>query len=343
MLHDRRSASLRWIVRFITVALAGCLSSASPVAQATAIEEARFIQLGGVEQWITIRGANRESPVLLILHGGPGEAQSPLVSTWEPLERDFVVLQWDQRGGGRTLARAGAAGQATSLEQLTLDGIELARYLRGYLRTDSVVLVGHSWGSFLGVHIVKRQPQLFKAFVGTGQVTTWRSMVEAQYAYALSRARSEPNAAAVAELESQGVPASDNFDQYLVMRRWLNRYLATSDLQWISKQDALVQSALGATDLMAYRQGFRTMTGLSSTVFAMDVFSLGFDFKTPFFLIQGSDDHIASTELSSSYFDKINAPVKRMTLIEGAGHFAPMTHMQQFAAALRDDFSRLPH
>jgi pimeloyl-ACP methyl ester carboxylesterase len=207
MVNDRRSASLRWIFRFTTVALACCLASVSSGAQATAIEEARFIRLGGIEQWITIRGANKNSPVLLIVHGGPGEAQSPLVSTWEPLERDFVVVQWDQRGGGRTRARVGAAGQAASLEQLKLDGIELARYVRDYLRADSVVLVGHSWGSFLGVHIVKRQPQLFRAFVGTGQVTTWRSMVEAQYAYALSRARSEPNAAAVAELESQGVPA----------------------------------------------------------------------------------------------------------------------------------------
>jgi pimeloyl-ACP methyl ester carboxylesterase len=264
------------------------------------------------------------------------------VSTWEPLERDYVVVQWDQRGGGRTLARAGTADQTTSLEQLTLDGVELARYLRGYLRTDSVVLVGHSWGSFLGVYLVKRQPQLFKALVGTGQVTTWRSMVEAQHAYALSRARAESNTAAVAELESQGVPVSDNFDQYLVMRRWLNRYLAPPDRQWISKQEALVQSALGSADFEAYRQGFRSMSGLSATVFAMDVLSLGVDFRIPFFLIQGRDDHIASTRLASSYFAKITAPVKRMTLIEGAGHFAPMTHMAQFAAALREHLRQLP-
>src|SRR3989442_11443218 len=233
MVKGRSAFWFRPILRLAVIAVAWSLTTVSPRAQTTAIEEARFVQLGGIEQWVTLRGASRSSPVLVVLHGGPGEAQSPLTSTWEPLERDFVVVQWDQRGGGRTLARAGAGGQATSLELLTQDGIELAQYVRNHLRTDRVILLGHSWGSFLGVHIVKRQPQLFRAFVGTGQVTTWRGMVESQYAYALSRARSESNAAAVAELESLGIPASDNFDQYLVMRRWLNRYLATSDLQWI--------------------------------------------------------------------------------------------------------------
>jgi pimeloyl-ACP methyl ester carboxylesterase len=132
------------------------------------IEEARFLLLGGIQQWITIRAADGNKPVLLILHGGPGEAQSPLVSTYAPLEHSFVVVQWDQRGAGKTLGHAGAFPQSTSLELLAEDGIELAEYLKTYLHTNGVVLVGHSWGSFLGVHMVKGRPDLFRAFVGTG-------------------------------------------------------------------------------------------------------------------------------------------------------------------------------
>jgi len=324
-------------LRFSLIVLALGLPTASSKAQSTSIEEARFFELGGVEQWITIRGANRTNPILLILHGGPGDAQSPLVSTYEPLEKDFVVVQWDQRGAGKTLAHAGASPQTTSLDRLIRDGIELTEYIRRYLHTNDVILVGHSWGSFLGVHTVKRRPELFRAFIGTGQVVCWRGMVETQYRYTLDRARAEANASAVTELEALGVPAPDKFDQYLVMRRWLNGYLATSDLQWLMKQDALLRSALSPDDLRAYRQGFQTMTGLASTVFAMDLPSLGFDFKVPFFVIQGSEDHIAPTPLAASYFEKINATTKRMTLINGAGHFVPMTHMQQFAEALRED------
>ena len=335
------TSSFKPILRFGFVVVTWFLLAVSVAGQATAIHEARFVRLGGIEQWITIRGTSRSRPVLLVLHGGPGDSQSSFVSTWEALERDFVVVQWDQRGGGRTLARAGGAGQATSLELLTRDGIELAQFVRRYLRTENVILLGHSWGSFLGVHIAKRQPQLFRAFVGTGQVTTWTSMVEAQYEYALSRARSESNRAAVVELETLGVPASDNFDQYLVMRRWLNRYLPESDLQWIGPEEALVQSTLSPDEARAWRQGFQTMTGLTSTVFAMDLPSLGFAFRLPVFVIQGDEDRITPTPLAASYFQKINAPVKRMTLIQGAGHFAPMTHMQQFIAALLEDIRRV--
>jgi len=298
--------------------------------------------LGGIQQWITIRAADRSKPVLLILHGGPGEVQSPLVSTYAPLEHDFVVVQWDQRGAGKTLGHAGASPQSVSLDLLIRDGIELTEYIKHDLHTNNVIVVGHSWGSFLGVHIVKRRPELFRAFVGTGQVVNWRGMVETQYRYALDRARAESNAAAVTELEALGIPAPDKFDQYLVMRRWLNGYLAPSDVQWLTRQDALVRSALTADDLNAYRQGFQTMTGLASTVFSMDVPSLGFDFKLPFFLIQGRDDHITPLSLATSYFEKIKTPTKRMIIIDGAGHFAPMTHMQQFAAALREDVHLLP-
>jgi pimeloyl-ACP methyl ester carboxylesterase len=323
-------------LRFCAILLVLGMPTALPRAQSR-IEEARFVQLGGIDQWITVRGQNRDSPVLLILHGGPGETQSPLVSTYEPLEEDFVVVQWDQRGAGKTLAHAGASTQMTSLELLVRDGIELTEYTRKYLHTDNVILVGHSWGSFLGVHIVKRQPVLFRAFVGTGQVVGWRGMVEAQYRYTLDRARAESDTTVVTELESLGIPAPDNFDQYLVMRRRLNRYLALSDLQWLTNQDALVRRALSPDDLRAYRQGFQAMTGLASTVFSMDLPSLGFDFKVPFFLIQGSDDHITPAPLAAIYFEQITTTTKRMTLIDGAGHFAPMTHMQQFVAALRDD------
>ncbi len=322
---------------FCFLAAALVLLAPTAEAQPVPIEETRFIPLGGIQQWITIRATDKSNPVLLFLHGGPGDAQSPLVSTYAPLEHDFVVVQWDQRGAGKTLGHAGAAPQNTSLEQLTRDGIELAQYIRTYLHTNNVILVGHSWGSFLGVHLIKRRPELFRAFVGTGQVVSWRGMVETQYRYTLDRAQAEPNAPAAMELQALGIPAPDKFDQYLVMRRRLNGYLPTSDVQWLTRQDGLLRSALTAADLRAYRQGFQTMSGLASTVFSMDVPSLGFDFKLPFFLIQGSDDRITPTSMAVSYFEKIKAPAKRMTLIDGAGHFALSTHMQQFAAALRED------
>src|SRR5262245_10928819 len=196
------------------------------------IAEARYQTIGGAEQWITIRGANAANPVLLFLHGGPGDIQSPLSDIYQPLEQNFVLVQWDQRGAGRTLARAGRQ-QPVSLEQLTRDGIELAEYLRSYLHATSLTLVGHSWGSYLGVHIVKRRPDLFRAFIGTGQVVRWVDIVSAEYRFTLDRARASGNQAAIVDLERLGGPPRDDLDRYLIVRRYLNSYMADADQRWI--------------------------------------------------------------------------------------------------------------
>src|SRR3990167_3257812 len=74
------------------------------------VEEASYVLVGGIEQWVTVRGDDRTNPVLLLLHGGPGDVQSPFISTYAPYETDFVLVQWDQRGAGRTFAKNSAAG-----------------------------------------------------------------------------------------------------------------------------------------------------------------------------------------------------------------------------------------
>jgi pimeloyl-ACP methyl ester carboxylesterase len=311
----------------------------APIAQA-AIAEARYQSIGGVEQWITIRGANAANPVLLFLHGGPGDIQSPLPDIYRPLEQNFVLVQWDQRGAGRTLARAGMQ-QPVSLEQLTRDAIELAEYLRGHLHTTNLTIVGHSWGSYLGVHTVKRRPDLFRAFVGTGQVVSWSDTVSAEYRFTLDRARASGNQGAVADLERLNGPPRDDFDRYLILRRYLNMYLADADRRWIREQERLLKNTLTADEWRAYWQGFERMSGMTATVLSMDVTALGMDFNVPFFIIDGAEDRIAPSDLAGAYLQQVRAPAKRMTLIPGAGHFAPMTHAPEFAAELLKNLRRL--
>jgi len=339
----RKYPNMRALLLILTLAgVAPGPQAVAIAAEPRQIAEERFITLGGMPQWVTIRGSDRTKPVLLFLHGGPGDAQSSLTSVYKPFERDFVLVQWDQRGAGRTLGHSGAERQQTSLDRLISDGIELAAFIRGYLHTKRVILVGHSWGSYLAVEIVKRRPDLFSAFVGIGQIVNLREAVETQYRYTLARARAEPDLEAVAELEKLGIPAQGNLDQYIVLRGQLNRYLAVSDLQWLSRQDSLIRAQVSADDFRAYQQGLQTMTGLASTVFAIDTPALGFDFKLPVFLIQGTEDHITDSSSAAHYFKDIQAPIKRMTPIEGAGHFAPATHTEQVAEAIRQDMRLVP-
>src|SRR5688500_17553678 len=144
-----------------------CYLNAAP----TAIHEQGFVTIGGIEQWITIKGTNTDNPVVLFVHEGPGNAMSAYAdSMYSGWENELTLVQWDQRGAGRTYGRSGAGIASTlTLERMTKDGIEVAEYLTRHLHEERIVLVGNSWGSLLGVNIVKKRPDLFHAYVGTAQ------------------------------------------------------------------------------------------------------------------------------------------------------------------------------
>jgi pimeloyl-ACP methyl ester carboxylesterase len=130
-----------------------------------------YVKIGGIDQWIQIRGQDRDNPVLLCLHGGPGATWLPLTAVFAPWEKDFTVVQWDQRGAGKSLEASGPSIASTmSIQRMADDGIELAELLRAHLKKEKILLLGHSWGSILGVHMVLQRPDLFYAYVGTGQV-----------------------------------------------------------------------------------------------------------------------------------------------------------------------------
>ena len=196
------------------------------------IEEAAFITIGGIEQWITIRGDDRRNPVLLLLHGGPGDVQSPFVATYAPYEKDFVLVQWDQRGMGRTFAKNGVAG--VTLEKLVADGIALAKQLHTRFPRAPLILFGHSWGSIIATGMVQQRPDLFTAYVGTGQVTSWAGMVQFQFDFLKERYKEKGDAAALATLEAIGQPDPKDVDQYFRFSRPIRQNMNASDTAWLA-------------------------------------------------------------------------------------------------------------
>jgi pimeloyl-ACP methyl ester carboxylesterase len=140
------------------------------------IDEQKFVPIGGIEQWITVSGTGCKNPVVLILHGGPGNTMSPYANNiYAAWLKEFTVVQWDQRGAGRTFGRnPGAAESELTIDRMTKDGVELAAYLARVMNTQKIILVGGSWGSVLGVHMAKSRPDLFHAYVGSGQLVSDR-------------------------------------------------------------------------------------------------------------------------------------------------------------------------
>src|SRR5262249_5113660 len=104
------------------------------------IDEAKFIEINSAQEWITIRGDDKKHPVILFLHGGPSEANSPFVSFYRPYEKDFVFVQWDQPGAGKTYIKAGDHQPKLTLESMTNDGIAVAEYVRNEVHQSKVIL-----------------------------------------------------------------------------------------------------------------------------------------------------------------------------------------------------------
>ena len=130
---------------------------------ANSIESLEAIELGKVEQWILIRGEDRTRPVLLWLHGGPGQPLMPTAHHYDAeLIKHFVVVHWDQRGAGKSYDPA-LSPEQLSVDQFIADTYDLVQYLRQRFNVPKIYLIGHSWGSELGALTVARYPELFYA------------------------------------------------------------------------------------------------------------------------------------------------------------------------------------
>ena len=306
------------------------------IAGANAIDEGKYVELGGIDQWITIRGENRDNPVLLFLHGGPGDATNPwsyaIFRSWL---RDFTVVQWDQRGTGRTLARSGPSVASTiTVERMVADGIELTELLRESLGKDKVIVVGHSWGSILAVRMVKSRPELFHAYVGTGQVADQTRNFVVAYDELLRNAESLGERRALDELRAIGRPPFTDGRSFAVQRKWANQFEGAD--RFIAMMLGLGYFAPGYSlqDVHDWLDGQQlTAERLVPLTSELTIEDLGGRFELPVFVIQGTEDFTTPTILARELVETIEAPRKQLVLIDG-GHFAVFMEPEAFLQEL---------
>lgn len=313
------------------------------IATPAGIDDALFVEISGTPQWVTIRGQSRENPVVLVLHGGPGSAIAGLAPAFVPWERDFTVVQWDQPGAGRTFRAAGRTiAPDLTVEGMAQDGIELGEWLRRRLSKDKIVLLGWSWGSILGVHMVKARPDLFAAYVGTGQVVAMQEGEQVAYANVLAKARQRSDGDAVAELEAIGPPPYDALTEIATQRKWATLYELGLPLEPAFVLPQLFAPRTTLTDIydlaLATAAAGTHFVGptMEGPMTQIDLRRLGLDYAVPVFVVQGVDDDFTPAALSRAWVDSISAPQKAFVPIESAGHFALTEHGDEFLRILRE-------
>jgi pimeloyl-ACP methyl ester carboxylesterase len=302
------------------------------------IAEKGFVRIGGIDQWISIRGEDRANPVLLIVHGGPGSIYSvftPMLRTWEA---HFTIVQWDQRGAGKTFGRSGKAGSGVlSFDRLVSDGIELTEYLREHLGQPRIILVGSSVGSIVGTMMVKRRPDLFAAYVGTDQ-NDRAAALRLSWQITLDWLRAAGNARGVRAVQALGRRLD-----HLTPKEWTKLH------QWTIKANTRIPNMINdlmlpamltspdhtLRDMSAMTAGMNFSTdALFRELMTFDLRALGPRFDVPFFVLQGESDALTPTAAAREFFDTVEAPHKAFVLIRHAGHLAMFARPGQFLDAL---------
>lgn len=301
------------------------------------ISEARYVRIGGIDQWIQIRGQNLANPVVLLLNGGPGASWIRATQALAPWEKFFTIVQWDQRGAGRTFAAGGDSVAPTmTVARMTSDTIEVINYLRGRLKKDKIILLGHSWGSILGIHVAQERPDLLYCFVGTGQVESMPKVLKAAYGEFLADARRTNHRQAISEIEALGPPPYANYQSYVALFKWAGRD-RTAALQ---PKLALPLGGFAApdyslADIYYFWRGFAFSQQMLFPLAAReDLPSLGLDFKVPIVFIEGTNDAVNPMADAEDYFDRLTAPEKDFVKITGGTHFVLFENPESFLTAM---------
>jgi pimeloyl-ACP methyl ester carboxylesterase len=181
------------------------VAKALEITSPNGIVEQRFVKVGGIDQWIQIRGEDRDNPVLLILHGGPGWPNAVFTLPLRPWEQHFTVVHWDHRGAGKTLGRNGKAGSGEmTFDRRVADAVEVIDFLRQHLGVDKVIVLAESMGTLTGLPLAMRRPDLVHALVATDLYVNMAANEAAKYQLTLERLRAADNTKGVAALERIG-------------------------------------------------------------------------------------------------------------------------------------------
>jgi pimeloyl-ACP methyl ester carboxylesterase len=292
------------------------------------ISEEAFVSIGGIEQWVAIDGADCANPVVLIVHGGPGNPSTPFAANvYGSWEKDFTLVQWDQRGSGKTFARnPDTVNHTLTMELMARDGVEVAAYATRRLGKRQVILFGGSWGSALAINMLKLKPELFSAYQGTSQLVEYGANQRATYKRIFELTRAAGDKEAVASLEALGAPPWKNPRAFGIIRRITRRYEAKStqpapDTWWMfpSQYDTeAYKTAYTDGEDYSYMQ-FVGQKG-DGMLSRIDMPALGTNFSVPVFIIQGKEDILTMPSVTKAYFDRIKAPIKKYILLDNVGH-----------------------
>ncbi|HEU4564421.1 MAG TPA: alpha/beta fold hydrolase [Gemmatimonadaceae bacterium] len=309
------------------------IAEARKIVTPNGVERLEKVRIGGIDQWVSIRGNDRRNPVLIVLHGGPGYVAMPM-SWWfgRGWEEYFTVVHWDQRAAGKThlLTDSATIAPTLTVDRMIADAEELVAWARKELGKRKVFVMGHSWGSFLGLEMAKRHPEWLHAYIGVGQATNVPESERRGWRMAMDSARRAGNARAVRELEALApYPPPDGqltIDDVYAERKWVVHYGgAMAYRRDNAAESALARLSPDYTD----EESRRVWEGNAFATPILLPHLLERDLRVgrldvPLILFLGRHDTNVNAEVAAEWFARVRAPEKHLVWFEHSAHM-PMS------------------
>ncbi|MCC8122995.1 MAG: alpha/beta hydrolase [Oscillospiraceae bacterium] len=312
------------------------------------ISEKVFVEINGVEQGMIITGKSTKNPVILFVHGGPGMPEYFLSDKFPTgLDEHFTVCWWDQRGGGLSYSSDLEADNMT-VAQLVDDTIAVTNYLREKFGQDKIYLMGHSWGTFIGIQAAAEAPQLYAAYIAIAQITNSYESEQIAYSYMLEQYVSMGNRSMVKKFLSYAGEVPGTF---------ANDYLTSS-----LRDEAMHKLGIGTTRNMtsvisgvffpvwwcrAYTvtekiniwrgKAVLNTTGLCGEMYSTDITELIPSLDIPIYFISGIYDYTVSYKLANDYYGQIEAPIKAFYTFYDSAHSPIFEEPERFVQILVED------
>jgi len=333
--HTKRAFVMSILI--LALAFVSCAARTQAIKGPKSIASLEKVNIGGVEQWLLIRGYDTSNPVLLFLHGGPGVTEMPMAhDAWPEIEKKFVLVHWDQRGAGKSYHR-GIPLDTMNVKQFISDTHEVVELLRKRFGVTKIYLVGHSWGSQLGIQVAQKYPELFYAFVSIGQVVNPTQGETITYQFVMDEAVKKQNKRAIRQLKQIGPPPYYTNNKFFILGWWMNKF---GGVAYNKKHDyphsflrSLTSKEYNFMDLFRlYRGMLFSLKYMKDELLTFNAFEQIPRIEVPVYFLVGRHDYNTPWILVEKYYKILDAP-KGKTLIwfDNSAHMLPFEEPEKFS------------
>jgi len=280
------------------------------------IRSSEAIEIGGIKQWIKFQGADDQAPVLLFLHGGPGNSMMSYADRFtKELQKHFIVVLWDQRESGKTKELNGSP-QALTVSLFINDAIEVIQFLSNKFLQEKIYVAGHSWGGYLGLRVAVARPELLKGYFAISPMINQLESERLSLDVMLDKAKEESNSNALAELGKVEIPF-ENSEQLYYHRKWLSKLMNSAT----PTQEKV--ELWSVTWLALFNEASQT-----------NFFAFAPTLNCPVYFLIGSNDYQTYFKLADSYYQQVVCQEKKLYWFTQSAHSPNLTEAAKFQQVL---------